>query len=250
MIKKIFLFALLFAALFGLYKSNIFIKREILSFSNTIKMKYLSLYEEIDRWFTHHIHQAQTIDRLQQENRELYKYKILYDDLQNRYDYLQKDCNLSLHFDPHLEYVRAISYRKLGDFTSMWLDAKLEKEKIYGLLHHGFVAGIARRIDDKAVAFLNGNKLCSYGVFIGEGHVQGIAMGTGDNRAILVKYIPNYEYISIGDRVVTSGLDNIFIYGLLVGEVMKIWQEGSYKVAKVRVYDPLKNPRYFWLMKL
>ena len=49
-----------------------------------------------------------------------------------------------------------------------------------------------------------------------------VISGTGDNRKLKAKYISLNEDIAEGDILITSGLDNIFPEGHLIGEVSKI----------------------------
>ena len=243
---------LLFAALVGLwilYTTNSYFSTYLLSFSNSVKSRFLALEQKVYKEWQKHFEQARHIETLQKQVKSLMPYKILYKELEDRLGQLQTECNISLPFKPELRLIMAISYINLGDFTSMWLDAAIPKGGIYGLLRGDKVAGIAIESQGRAIGLLNGNKECSYGVTIGE-RANGIAMGSGDNRYVIVKYIPNYEPIHAGQRVKTNGLDHIFVYGLDVGVVSRVWQEGSYKVAKVRTFADLSHPRFFWLMKL
>ena len=214
-----------------------------------IKKHYIILENGIKSTYESYIDQAKSIQKYKEQVKQLQKYQILYNNYKNRLENIQRDCNITLPFSIDLVYVRAVSYQKFGDYTALWLDAQVSKDRIYGLLKGAFVAGIAIEKDGKALALLNGNPKCSYGVVIGE-DAEGVAVGSGDNRYVIIKYIPNYKNFHVGQEVVTNGLDGIFIYGLKVGVVIKIWQEGSYKVAKVRTYADLRLPRFFWLMKL
>ncbi len=243
---------LIFTALVGLwvlYKTNSFFSNALLNVANSVKSKFLILEQEFLHEWQKHFDQAKHIEALQKQIEALRPYQILYKDLQDRLLQLQNECNLTFSFQSDLQPIMAISYVRLGDFTSMWLDATIPKGGIYGLLKGDKVAGIAIESEGRAKGLLNGNKQCSYGVVVGE-KANGIAMGSGDNRYVIVKYIQNYEPIHAGQRVKTNGLDRIFVYGLDVGVVSQVWQEGSYKVAKVRTFADLSHPRFFWLMKL
>ncbi len=246
--RSLFLFAAI-SALFLLYKTNAFFSSSLLELSNALKSRWIHLETSIQQKITTHFNQAKKIEELQNRLRDLMRYKIEYEDMNDTLHQIQSDCNISIPHRSGLKYIMAISYVKLADLTSLWLDTKIPKERIYGLLKKDKVAGIAIDKKGKAMALLNGNPKCSYGVIVGD-KANGVAMGSGDNRFVIVKYIPNYEPIHVGQRVKTNGLDHIFIYGLDVGVVTQIWQEGSYKVAKVRTFADFKHPRFFWLMKL
>ncbi len=248
MIKRFtFLLVLLVIVLFITYRIDSTIKGAILSFSNTIKSTTLALYEGIASSWKHHFYQKEQIERLQKELVDLQRYKLLYKDLQFRLMGLQKNCGVPFELHGYdLKLAKMIAYRTFGDYTTAWLNVQLPEGKIYGLITPRGVAGIVQREHHKSLALFNGNKKCSYTVSIGSG-AKGIATGKGDNRHILVKYIQNYEEVKKGDRVYTNSFDGIFPYGIDVGVVEDVWQEGSYKVARVRTFEQLENPLYFWV---
>lgn len=54
-----------------------------------------------------------------------------------------------------------------------------------------------------------------------------IISGIGDNRKLIAKYIPLNEDIQEGDIIITSGLDNVFPEGYLIGQVSIINRKES-----------------------
>ncbi len=247
MIKKLLLLALLtgFITLFFIFSSSL--KGEYQSFSNSIKISIQKALNGISDSFFSLIRQSEQIKECETRARSLEKYKILYKDLLEKHKNLLKECGVKKERVYDLELASAISYVRLGDFTTLWLDFPPPKE-ILGALKEEYVAGILRPQEGKSVLYLNGSKKCSYGVELVKSGAKGIAVGSGDNRYIFVKYIANYEPIAVGEEVITNGLDNIFPYGIKVGKVEKIWSEGSYKVAEVECYAKLERPFYFWII--
>ncbi len=74
----------------------------------------------------------------------------------------------------------------------------------------------------KRIGLLNGNKDCTYAVFIGNERNPGIATSNDESSDLLsVKFIPVWADINVGDEVITSGMDNIFYEGLRVGKVVE-----------------------------
>jgi len=49
-----------------------------------------------------------------------------------------------------------------------------------------------------------------------------VISGTGDNRKLKAKYIALNEDVIEGDSLITSGLDNVFPEGYLIGKISKI----------------------------
>ena len=64
-----------------------------------------------------------------------------------------------------------------------------------------------------------------------------------------INFIPKWSKISIGDRVVTSGLDNIFLANIPVGTVTKILTRSTYKTALIKIDANVLHPDYFYLVK-
>ena len=49
-----------------------------------------------------------------------------------------------------------------------------------------------------------------------------VVSGIGDNRKLKAIYIPLNEDVKEGDILITSGLDNIFPEGYLIGQITKV----------------------------
>lgn len=77
----------------------------------------------------------------------------------------------------------------------------------------------------------------SVAVRIDRNRVEGILTGKGNS--CLLKYIPLEEEVLIGDRIITSGLDEIFPEGILVGAVKSInKKKGLFQLIEVIPTQP------------
>jgi rod shape-determining protein MreC len=65
---------------------------------------------------------------------------------------------------------------------------------------------------------------------------------------MVVKFIPKWHKIKVGDKVVTSGLDNIFFANVPVGIVSKVEMQSAYKVAYIKTYSDVFHPKTFFLI--
>ncbi len=63
---------------------------------------------------------------------------------------------------------------------------------------------------------------------------RGIIAGVVED-GLIMKYVDRTEDVKAGDVVITSGMDGIFPRGLLVGEVVKVSQEGPGLFLNVQV---------------
>ena len=245
--KRYLILILLFLLFFGSFKFDFFQKR-VLDFSNFLKIKYQNSLQYLEELIIEHLNQQETIQKLSLQKRELQKYKLKYKSIENELNSLLQQCNLNIMFFQDVKIIRAISYTKLGDFSSMWVDFKdFNQSKIYGLVKDDFAAGIITQKNKKPIALLNNNEKCTYAVEVGDVRAPGIAIGK-KNGTMVVKFIPMHKMIKVGDEVVTSGMDKIFFYGIKVGKVIKVKERGSFKVAVVKPYADLSHPKYFWVI--
>ncbi|MBF0542367.1 MAG: rod shape-determining protein MreC [Nitrospirae bacterium] len=86
------------------------------------------------------------------------------------------------------------------------------------------------------------DKNFSVAVRLQTSRLSAILSGTGSNNCIL-KYIPDEETVTIGDKVITSGLDTLFPEGIPVGEVKSVNKSntGLFQEIAVKPYeDPHK----------
>lgn len=71
-------------------------------------------------------------------------------------------------------------------------------------------------------------------VMVQRTRARGIVSGSLENGTVL-KYIKRTEDVQVGDRLITSGLDGVFLKGLMVGTVTKVRKEslGLFQVIEV-----------------
>ena len=63
--------------------------------------------------------------------------------------------------------------------------------------------------------------------------VRTIALGTGRSTALELPYVPQNYDVKVGDVLVTSGLDEIFPYGLPVGRITKVERDPAQPLAQI-----------------
>jgi rod shape-determining protein MreC len=247
-----FLFVLLFilAGLSYLFKIDELLVNKF-TFFNDIKISYIDKVINISNTIEKHFDQANTIEKLKTENSELKEYKILYATAQSQLNTLKEFlANVDIPENKaKIELVRVLSYINYNDFTKVWLDKKIEDESIFGLIADNYSAGIVVNKNGRAVGLLNGNKDCSYAVFIGEGKAPGIITASDIQDELQIKFIPIWANISKGDEVITSGMDNIFFEGLKVGRVTEVTDLADMKIATVKSYVNVLKKKYFYTYK-
>ena len=247
-----FLFAFLFilAGLSYLFKIDELLVNKF-AFFNDIKVSYIDKVINISNTIEKHFDQANTIEKLKAENSELKEYKILYATAQSQLNTLKEFlANVDIPENKaKIELVRVLSYINYNDFTKVWLDKRIEDESIFGLIADNYSAGIVVNKNGRAVGLLNGNKDCSYAVFIGEGKAPGIITASDNQDELQIKFIPIWANINKGDEVITSGMDNIFFEGLKVGRVTEVTNLADMKIATVKSYVNVLKKKYFYTYK-
>lgn len=215
-----------------------------------IKESYLELNNSFQNSIDKYLTQSESIESLKEENlllrKYLYQQKIQLTQLTQLHQYDEAKFNT---FD-NLLRVQTISYKKLNDFSQIYLTKgeELSKDKVYGLIQKNVVAGIALKEDGPLKGILLSNPICQFSTFIGDKKTPGIAKGI-DAESIEVNFIPKWSKIQVGDKVVTSGLDNIFLPEIPVGVVTNILTRSTYKTAIVETYADVLHPSFFYLVK-
>jgi rod shape-determining protein MreC len=64
--------------------------------------------------------------------------------------------------------------------------------------------------------------------------VRTIALGTGRSTALELPYVPQNYDVKVGDLLVTSGLGQVFPYGLPVGRVTKVTRDPAEPLAQIQ----------------
>lgn len=248
--KLIFIFLFIIASLSYLFEvDEILVKK--FSFFNDLKISYINKAISISSSFEKYFNQAETIEKLKDENKELKEYKILYSTTKKQLDSIKE---FLIHVEipeirPEIELVKVLSYINFNDFTKVWLDKVPQDDRILGLITENSAAGIIVNKNGRSIGLLNGNKDCSYAVFIGESKSPGIITSGENGSELEIKYIPIWAEINKGDEVITSGMDNIFFEGLKVGIVTEVINSAEMKIAKVKPYVNVLKKKYFYTYK-
>lgn len=248
--KRVFSFFILLVALFmgTLFYTNI-VQRPIILTLNNFKSYYHISTQFVQDNFEKHFFQAK---KIQEFNHTLEKYEnnhLVMRQLAMEINDLYIQSNSILTIDPRVELVRTISYQKFGDFNKIWMNVPdYNSSKIYGLIYKEYVAGIVISKNEEALGLLNRDIKCSYAVSVGAQYAPGIAHGDNGEH-VIVKFIPSWYNINVGDEVITSGLDNIFFKGLKVGQVLSIEKEQGYQNIIIDQYYKTDNPNYFHLIR-
>ncbi len=247
--KFIFLSIFIITIIFLLRKEDSF-QDKFATATLPIKESYLNIANSIKDSKDKYLEQAESIEKLKDENlllrKYLYQQKIKIVKLEALHKYNEEKFNLH----ENILRVQTISYKKLNDFSQIYLTKgnELKEDKIFGLIQKNVVAGIAIKTDEPLKGILLSNQECQFSTFIGEKKRPGIAKGI-DAKHMEINFIPKWSEINIGDKVVTSGLDNIFLPNIPVGIVTKVITQSTYKTAIIKVHADVLHPDFFYLVK-
>jgi len=247
--KIIFLSLFIITIIFLLRKEESF-QDKFATATLPIKESYLNVTNGIKNAKERYLDQADSIKELKSENlllrKYLYQQKIRIVKLEALHTYNEDRFNLH----KNILRVQTISYKKLNDFSQIYLTkgSELKQDKIFGLIQKNVAAGIAIKTNEPLKGILLSNEECQFSTFIGEKKRPGIAKGI-DAQHMEVNFIPKWSKINIGDKVVTSGLDNIFLPNIPVGIVTKVITQSTYKTAIIKIHADVLHPNFFYLVK-
>lgn len=222
----------------------------LLGIINPIKQNYKNITQNLEDKSQSYIFQKESIEKLSRENRILRKRLLeqthYIKQVKNIYDVLPKLSRLPIH---NISITETISYVKLNSFSQIILTKPkaLLEDKLYGLIQGTVVAGTAQVRNNQLYGYLTSDNKCRFSVFVGKEKAPGIAIGLEKNKMI-IKFIPKWHKIQVADKVVTSGLDDIFFADIPVGIVTKVELHSSYKVAHIKTYSDIFHPKTFFLI--
>jgi len=242
-----FVFVLVIAGALVYYSPAL--RMYITQFTDSINSFYHSIVNSIYETINIHTFQAKRIKELKDElNSCKDSFYTFRSDIE-QYHSLKKE--LLLHNDVNIssQIIQPLGYAQLGNFQKLWLERfkDYDPRYIYGVLKDGSAVGIIVEKQNRPLMVLAGDPECNFAVYIGKSKAPGIAFGL-DAKTMVVRYIPEWIRISIGDKVVTSGLDYIFPMGVLVGEVLKIKKMQGFQNAQIRLYGDTLHPNFLHLI--
>jgi rod shape-determining protein MreC len=240
------LFGIVLAAILTLflYLFSTPIQERVLSFSNGIKTIVLDKKNELYTFIYRHYNQAKTIEKLQNQVKELEPKASLSVAFASKLNSLLSDLNMS-SYEPELIPIKVLSYEKLNNPNRLYIEfPNFDEDRQYGLVYEGVVAGIIEAKASQPVAILLPDPNSVFSVLIGDDSIEGVAFGAGEY--IEIRYIPTYKDPKVGDEVITSGYDKLFYHGIRVGEVIRVEKKLMYKVATVKPYLTSKIPQFLY----
>jgi len=233
-----------------LSRNNQKIEYALLNIINPIKQNYKLITQDLENKSQSYLFQQETIEKLRDENRVLKKRLLeqvhYIKQIKDIYTMLPKLSRLPAE---NISIVETISYVKLNSFSQIILTKPkgIKEDKLYGLIQGTVAAGIAQLKNNQLYGYLTSDNKCRFSVVIGKEKVPGIAIGIDKNK-MLVKFIPKWHKIEKGDKVVTSGMDDIFFADIPVGIVTKVELRSAYTIAYIKTYSDVYHPKTFFLI--
>ena len=248
--RLIVIFILLLVLTVLLTRNDDRIANALLNIINPVKQNYKNFTQDIEDKSHSYLFQQESIEKLNKENRILRKRLLeqmhYLEQITDIYKVLPKLSRLPVE---NISITETISYVKLNSFSRIILTKpkNVVETKLYGLIQGTVVAGTAEVKNNQLYGYLTSDDKCRFSVFIGDKKAPGIAIGLDKNK-MLIKFIPKWHNVQVGDRVVTSGLDNIFFAKIPVGIVTDVEVQSAYTVAHIKTYSNIFHPKTFFLV--
>src|SRR5450755_950804 len=97
----------------------------------------------------------------------------------------------------------------------------------------GVVGKVVEVYDDTTEVLLLTDKDSGVGAMLGDSRIQSPVGGAGEPQ-LAMKYVANDDVVTVGERVVTSGMDKIFPRDLPIGTIVEIKAGNPFKTIRVR----------------
>jgi|GEM_PF-2420965 len=237
--RIVFVLALL---LMGLWQLETFRNRTLEGLNRVRKELVVAGYN-LHRWIGSYINTAHKVRQLEIENRQLtgQLYQLL-----AQLEHCRQLKEFKTILKPYLKFTQVIGYANLPSFTKVFIDYNGTVARPKGVIYNGVSAGIVvKNFGKSSLVLLNSDSQTSYTVLIGKNRVPGIFYG----GQFIIKYIPLFKKIEVGDEVVTSGIDKIFYPGVKVGKVVAVEETKLYQKAVVKPYYTSLTPDYFYVVE-
>ncbi len=156
---------------------------------------------------------------------------------------LNKILHLSAQRSDYITTARVFARDPTNWFQTLWINKGKTDGIAKGMVavgNSGPVGRIHRVFDDRAGVILITDVNSSVAVRLQTSRAEGILEGRGDNSCYL-KYVSREVDISVGEKIITSGLDGLYPAGLLIGDVSLVRAEDEmFKVIEVVPAQDLK----------
>ena len=251
--KSLSVIVVFVVVLFIAIDSSKTLQRGIMAIGYGIKTFVLNTKDSISLSYQKYLNQAKSIEEYKSKIQDYEKLKLELLHAQAELDNLSVfDTQQAFYNDARFLPARVYSYVGMGDYNRVWLNFNAKdypKDRIFGIVRDNMVLGIALIEGQKVMGFFNGDKKSAYSVYIGDEKVPAIVHNSAlSSNRVTADFIPLWHNVAVGDQVRTSGLDGIFIEGILVGEVSSVNTDFGYISAEIKPYAQSFSLGYVWLV--
>jgi rod shape-determining protein MreC len=113
---------------------------------------------------------------------------------------------------------------------------------------YGVVGKIIQVGPTSSLVQLITDPMFSMAVRLHESRVSGMVSGLGSDGSCILQYVRDTDPINVGDKIVSSGLDQIFPRGILVGRVSAVSSEGLPSFKRVEVLPAVNLRSLEWVL--
>ncbi|SVB83505.1 uncharacterized protein METZ01_LOCUS236359, partial [marine metagenome] len=211
-------------------KSNLFFESIVVWFFSPIQNLFASVTDSISDVFNHYLFLVETSkenDRLLLKAHRLSKQN---NELLERNKFLERSAKLIEHFDQGKKPF--ILAKVIGYDATQWskmvfinrgTDHKVKKN-LPVMTDAGVVGHVIQASPKASKVLLITDSRSAIDSLFQETRESGVTVGTGEDICEM-KFVPISAMVSVGDKVISSGLGGIFPKGLTVGVVVNVVRE-------------------------
>lgn len=191
-------------------------------------------------------------EKLRAENLELLSGLEKLKELERENEILKEQFGLQDQKSQVLALVRGFDETKTSILINQGGDKGILKDLPVVARGNIIIGKILEVYPDFSKVLLINSEDCQVAATTQDGRVKGILKGMGFKENLNFGMVAREEEMKIGDKIISSGLDNIFPKGFLIGEISEVKKNdlGAFQEAIVRPYIDFDDLEEVFIIKI
>ncbi len=177
-------------------------------------------------------------EELRAKNLEILSGLVKLNEIERENEILKEQFGFSEKQTQIFSRIRGFDERKTSILIDRGENDGMSKNLAVVAMGNVIIGKIIEVYPDFAKVLLINSPKSEVAVMAGENRAKGILRGGMSGDYLNLEMVSKEEEIKIGDKIITSGFDNIFPEGFLIGEIVEVEKNdlGIFQEARVRPY--------------